>query len=133
MQSQLRRPSNTQAETRQLLAKTRSGLLDTLAPVEYARDRGEVTAIVTPVGLNVVQKSLQPGEALIEYVLSGGKDSYAFEITSEQVRVHMLPPRDRIEKLGAGICEGRSVEKRFFATVEGFVWNGRSPGAFHAS
>jgi CHAT domain-containing protein len=98
LQSELRRASNSQADIKRLLAKLDQAY-DKLAPIEYARDRSEVTELLMPVALKVVQKSLKPGEALVEYVLSGAKESYAFEITSAQVLVHTLPPRDQIERL----------------------------------
>jgi CHAT domain-containing protein len=53
----------------------------------------------TPVALSVVQKTLLPGEALIEYVLSKERNSYVFEVTSDRLQVHTLPPRDQIERL----------------------------------
>jgi len=101
IQNQLRRISNTEAETKRLQARLERAY-DALVPVDYARDRAEVVQLAMPVSLSVLQKSLRPGEALLEFVLDRGANSYAFEVTSDQVQVHPLPPRDQIEKLAQG-------------------------------
>jgi CHAT domain-containing protein len=98
VQRDLRKPSNTPAETKRLLARL-DRIYDQLAPVDYARDRGEVTAFVMPASLAAIRRVLNPDETVIEYVLTDRDHSYAFEITADQVNVHALPPRDQIEKL----------------------------------
>jgi len=110
IQSELRKPSNTPAETRRLLARL-DRTYDALAPVEYARDRAEVTALLMPASLAAVRRVLHPNEALIEYVLGAGEHSYAFEITAAQVHVHTLPPREQLEKLAQAYAKAvRSKE-----------------------
>lgn len=110
VQRELRNPTNTPAETKKLLARL-ARIYDELAPVDYARDRAEVIAFMTPASAAAVRRVLRPGEAVIEYVLAGGDHSYAFEITQDQVRIHELAPRDQIEKLAQAYAKAvRSKE-----------------------
>ena len=97
IQTELRRNSNTAAETKRLTTKLDEAY-NALVPVEYERDRAEVVQMSTPASLPAIQKALLPGEALIEYVLDNEKSSYTFEITSGQVLVHTLSSREEIEK-----------------------------------
>ena len=122
-QSELRRTSNTPVETKKLLARL-DHIYDALAPVEYARDRAEVTALVMPASLAAVRRVLHPDEAVLEYVLGTGEHSYVFEITAAQVQVHGLPPREQLEKLAQAYAKAvRSKEdstrlaKTLFDTV----------------
>jgi CHAT domain-containing protein len=98
LQGQLRRPSNTEAQTKRLLAQLDQAY-DALVPVEYTKDRAEVVQMSAPVDLKTIQKSLRVRETLLEYVLSNDKHSYVFEITSQAIAVHPLPSRGEIEKL----------------------------------
>lgn len=98
LQGQLRQPSNTETQTKRLLAQLDQAY-DALVPVEYTKDRTEVVQMSAPVALKTIQKSLRVGETLLEYVLDNEKQSYVFEITSQAVAVHPLPPRDEIEKM----------------------------------
>ncbi len=96
IQNQLRRPSNSVADMKRLQTKL-DDAYSALVPIEYARDRSEVTKAGKPVPLQVLQNELRPGEALLEYVLTDGDHSYAFEITKAQVRLHPLASRKEIE------------------------------------
>jgi CHAT domain-containing protein len=123
VQGQLRRSSNTPDETKRLLTRL-DHVYDALAPIDYARDRAEVAALVMPVSLAALQKSLHPDEALIEYVLSSGKNSYVFEITSTRIQVHMLPPRERVENLAQAFvkavrsrADSSELAKQLFETT----------------
>jgi CHAT domain-containing protein len=98
LQGQLRRPSNTEAQTKHLLAQLEQAY-DALVPVEYTKDRAEVVQLSAPVDVKTIQKSLRVRETLLEYVLSNDKHSYVFELTSQAITVHPLPSRDEIEKL----------------------------------
>jgi len=98
LQSQLRRNSNTEAETKRLSAKLDQAY-NALVPVEYAQDRAEVLQMSRPVALKTLQRSLLPGEVVIEYVLDNHKNSFAFEITPANVIVHDLPTQDLIDRL----------------------------------
>ncbi|MDQ2843374.1 MAG: hypothetical protein M3Y72_20510, partial [Acidobacteriota bacterium] len=98
LQSKLRRPSNTAAETNRLSAKLDQAY-NALVPVEYAEDRGEVLQMSKPVALEALQRSLSPDETVIEYVLDNHKNSFAFEITRGAVVVHDLPTRDSVDRL----------------------------------
>ena len=98
IQRELRRPSNTDAETRRLQAKLDEAYT-ALVPVDYARDRAEVTSVGRPVTLRAIQNDLRPGEALVEYVLLDEGHSYAIEVTRAQVRVHPLASRREIDTL----------------------------------
>jgi CHAT domain-containing protein len=70
-----------------------------LVPTEYAENREEMKTLFRPVSAARVQKSLRPGETLVEYILDSHKNSYALELTAHNVRVHTLPPRDEVDKL----------------------------------
>ena len=98
LQNQLRRPSNSEAETKRLSAKLEQAY-DASVPFEYARDRQDVLQMSRPVSIKTLQRSLRPDETVIEYVLDNNKNSIAFEITSGNVSVHELPRRDAINKL----------------------------------
>lgn len=98
LQRGMRETPSSPAEAKRLLARLDNSY-DELIPVEYARNREQMKKLYRPVSLTRVQGSLQPGEALIEYVLDSHKNSYALELTRRGVSVHKLPPRDEIEKL----------------------------------
>ena len=97
LQNRLRRASNSESETNRLSAKLEHAY-DSLVPVEYARNRQDVLRMSRPVPLKTLQRALQPGEAVIEYVLDN-KSSFAFEITAHTIAVHVLPSRNTIDKL----------------------------------
>jgi CHAT domain-containing protein len=96
IQAQLRQPSNTPTEIKRLQERLDQAY-SALVPVEYTRDRAEVSRVSRPVSLKAVQADLRTGEALIEYVLMDEGHSYAFEITRGNVTVHDLAPRGQIE------------------------------------
>ena len=98
LQNQLRRASNSEAETKRLSAKLEQAY-DASVAVEYARDREDVRKMSRPVAIKTLQRSLRPGETVIEYVLDNDKNSFAFEITASTFSVHELPRRDSIDKL----------------------------------
>ncbi len=99
IQKRLRESPVSPAETKVLLAKLDQAY-DQLAPVEYERSRSEMRmARRPPVSLSMLQTTLGPGEALVEYVLDSGRSSYALEITSTTVRVHEIPARADVNNL----------------------------------
>jgi len=99
IQKQFREESLSPAETKVLLAKLEDAY-DQLAPVEYKRSRPEMTmARRPPVSIPELQRSLMPGEALVEYVLDNKSESHALEITSTAVRVHAIPGKAEVTAL----------------------------------
>ncbi|MGI9074119.1 MAG: CHAT domain-containing protein [Bryobacteraceae bacterium] len=98
IQRTLREKPVSLAESKRLLAKL-DDAYNQLIPVEYARNRQEMERLYRPVSLAQLQKSLQPGEVLIEYVLGTDNNSYALEITRRAVNVRTLPPRGDIDKV----------------------------------
>ncbi len=98
LQRMMRQTSLSPADSKRLLARLDSAY-DELVPVEYARNREQMKKLYRPVSLTRILASLQPGEALIEYVLDAERHSYALELTHRGVVVHTLPPREEIEKL----------------------------------
>lgn len=98
IQRTLREKPVSPAESNRLLAKL-DDAYNQLIPVEYARNRQEMARLYRPVSLAQVQRALQPGEVLIEYVLGTHNSSYALEITRGAVNVRTLPPRAEIDKM----------------------------------
>jgi CHAT domain-containing protein len=96
VQAQLRQPSNTPADVKRLQIRLDQAYA-ALVPLEYSRDRAEVSRVSRPVSLKAVQTDVRADEALIEYVLMDEGQSYAFEITRANVAVHDLAPRREIE------------------------------------
>ena len=99
IQKRLRESAVLPAETKVLLARLDQAY-NHLAPVEYERSRSEMAmARRPPVSIQMLQGSLGPGEALVEYVLDNGKSSHALEITSTSVRAHEIPTRAEVNSL----------------------------------
>lgn len=98
IQKVLRETPTSPEEGKRLLAKLDDSY-DQLGPIEYRQKRDEMRRLYRPVSLSRIQKSLRPGESLIEYVLDRHEPSYALEIKRASVRVHKLPSRDQIDKL----------------------------------
>ncbi len=99
IQKRFREESLSPGETKALLAKLED-TYDELAPVEYKRSRPEMKmARRPPVSILALQRSLMPGETLIEYVLDNKSESHALEITSAAVRVHALPGKAEVTAL----------------------------------
>jgi hypothetical protein len=89
------------AETKVLLAKL-DETYDRLAPIEYKRSRPEMRmARRPPVPIATLQRSLVPGEALIEYVLDNRGNSHALEITQAEVRIRQIPSKAAV----SGLCQ----------------------------
>ncbi len=106
----MRQTSMSAAETRRALARL-DALYDQLTPVDYSENREEMRRLYRPVSLELLQKALRPGEALIEYVLVGHENSYALEITHDGKRIHELPSRDEIDKLVHSYLSGVKQKK----------------------
>ncbi len=101
MQKRLREERLSLTETKVLLAKL-DETYDRLAPIEYKRSRPEMRmARRPPVPLVALQRSLMPGEALIEYVLDSRVKSHAFEITQAEIRIHEIPSKAEV----SGLCQ----------------------------
>jgi CHAT domain-containing protein/tetratricopeptide (TPR) repeat protein len=98
IQKRMMESSVSPAQARRLLGQLDEAY-NLLVPVEYKQNREEMKRLYRPTPLARVQKSLRPGEALIEYVLDAGKNSYALEVTHNNIRVHAVPPREEIDKL----------------------------------
>jgi CHAT domain-containing protein len=99
LQKQLRESPVTPAQTKLLLAKL-DQTYDQLATVEYQRSRPEMRmARKPPVSVQALQRSLAPGEVLIEYVLDDRGSSHALEVTRTTMRLHSLPNRVEVERL----------------------------------
>jgi CHAT domain-containing protein len=99
IQKRFREESLSPAETKVLLAKLEDAY-DQLAPVEYKRSRPEMTmARRPPASIPELQRSLMPGETLIEYVLDNKAESHAVEITSTTVHVHAIPGKAEVTAL----------------------------------
>jgi CHAT domain-containing protein len=99
IQKRLRESPVSPAQTRILLAKL-DQTYDQLATVEYERSRPEMKmARKPPVSVATLQRSLTPGEALIEFVLDNGGASHALEITRTSIQIHRLPKRGQVENL----------------------------------
>lgn len=99
IQKRFREESPSPAETKVLLAKLEDAY-DQLAPVEYKRSRPEMTMVHRPpVSIPELQRSLMPGETLIEYVLDNKSESHALEITSTAFRVHAIPGKAEVTAL----------------------------------
>jgi len=99
IQTRLRQRPMSPAETKLLVARLDEAY-DQLAPVEYKRSRPEMTmARRPPVPLAALQRSLAPGEVLIEYVLDNKQNSHALEISSREIRAHRVPPKAEISNL----------------------------------
>ncbi len=99
LQKQLRESPGTPAQTKLLLAKL-DQTYDQLAAVEYQRSRPEMRmARKPPVSVPALQRSLAPGEVLVEYVLDNHGSSHALEITRTTTRLHSLPNRVEVERL----------------------------------
>lgn len=100
IQKRLRESPVSPAETKLQLAKLDRLYDEQLAPVEYERSRAEMTiARRPPVSIPMLQRSLAPGEVLIEYVLDNGTSSQALEITRTTLRVHAIPARAEVNDL----------------------------------
>ena len=85
-------------QTQRVLAQL-DAAYDRLSPVEYARDRKQMSLVGRPpVALPILQRQLSPTEAIIEYVLDV-KDSHAIRITSSGVTIHRLPERAAIDRM----------------------------------
>jgi CHAT domain-containing protein len=99
LQKRLRQSPVTPAQTKLLLARL-DQTYDQLAAVEYQRSRPEMRmARRPPVSVPALQRSLAPGEVLIEYVLDNDGNSHALEITPTTIRIHPLPKRAEVESL----------------------------------
>ena len=99
IQKHLRESPVSPPETKVWLARL-DHAYNQLAPVEYERSRSEMRmARRPPVSMSLLQSSLGPGEALVEYVLDNGKSSHVMEITSTTVRVHEIPTRAEVNSL----------------------------------
>jgi CHAT domain-containing protein len=99
MQKRLREERLSLAETKLLLAKL-DETYDRLAPIEYKRSRPEMRmARRPPVPIATLQRSLIPGEALIEYVLDNRGNSHALEITQAEIRIHQIPSKAAVSEL----------------------------------
>jgi len=98
IQRVMRETRTSPVEMRRLLEKL-DDAYSQLVPAEYAESREEMNTLFRPVSAARVQKSLRPGETLIEYILDSHKTSYAMELTAQNVRVHTLPPREEIDRL----------------------------------
>jgi len=100
IQKRLRESAVSPAETKLLLARLDRIYGERLAPVEYERSRAEIMiARRPPVSIPILQRSLAPGEILIEYVLDNQGSSHALEITGSSVRMHTLPTRAEVNDL----------------------------------
>lgn len=101
IQTRLRQKPMSPAETKVLLVQLDEAY-DQLAPVEYKRSRLEMTmARRPPVSLARLERSLAPGEVLIEYVLDDKQNSHALEISPKEIRTHRIPPRAEV----TGLCQ----------------------------
>src|SRR5579883_1153944 len=99
IQTRFRQESLSPDETKALLAKLEDAY-DKLAPIEYKRSRPEMRmARRPPVSIPALQRSLTPGETLVEYVLDNESESHAIEITSTDVRVHAIPGKAEVTAL----------------------------------
>jgi hypothetical protein len=98
IQKSMTAASTSSAQAERLLVRL-DDAYNQLVPVEYKQNREEMKRFYRPVPLAQLRKSLRPDETLIEYVLDGGKNSYALEVTRSKVRIHTLLPRDEIDKL----------------------------------
>ena len=99
IQKRLRESPVSPAQTRILLGKL-DQTYDQSATVEYERSRPEMKmARKPPVSVAILQRSLTPGEALIEFVLDNGGASHALEITRTSIQIHGLPKRGQVENL----------------------------------
>ena len=65
-------------EGKRLLAKL-DAAYNQLGPIEYRQNRNEMKKLYRPVSPSRLQKSLRPGETLVEYVLNRRDPSYALE------------------------------------------------------
>lgn len=100
IQKHLRDSPVSPAETKVLLAKLDKLYDEQLPPVEYARSRAEMRITRRPpISIPTLQRSLAPGEVLIEYVLDNSASSHALEITRTMVRVHPIPTRAEVNDL----------------------------------
>jgi CHAT domain-containing protein len=94
LQRQLRQPHTTD-ERAQLLDKL--DVTEALfANTEYAHARINELVPARPVTLSAFQRSLQPDEMTLEYVL-GNPESFCLAITQKTATVHTLPDRSKIE------------------------------------
>ena len=97
IQKTLRETTPSPQTTKRLLGEL-DGAYDQLISIEYKETRNRLVASYKPVSLAQLQRSLRPGESLVEYVLDAG-NSYAIEIDAGFVRIHRLPSRNEINKL----------------------------------
>ena len=99
IQKRLREQAVSRAETKVLLAKLDEAY-DRFAPIEYKRNRAEMTmARRPPIPMAMLQHSLMPGEVLIEYVLDNEGKSHALEITHTGIRVHAIPNKAEVNEV----------------------------------
>jgi CHAT domain-containing protein len=99
IQKRLRESPVSPTQTRTLLAKL-DQTYDQFATVEYERSRPEMKmAQRPPVSIAILQRSLAPGEALIEFVLDNHGPSHSLEITHSSIKVHELPTRAQVDNL----------------------------------